>query len=76
MCYNGNVLKDRMKTWVENWKRAGAGLESVRAQDIRTADTISSIRMFDSLFKIIVAREPLRQSSGLVEQQAIFKRAR
>lgn len=60
--------------WVDSWKRAGPALEQVRADEIRAADTVASMKLLDGMFTHAVLSLPARKSSGLVEQQRIFSR--
>lgn len=60
--------------WVDTWKRAGPVLEAVRADEIRSADTVASMEVLDGMFTHAVQTLPPRESSGLIEQQRIFRR--
>ena len=67
--------RERMRQWVETWKRAGPELDEIRRREIEAADTRKAVQQlfsqtgaFDSL--------PARTTSGLVEQQALFAKLR
>lgn len=67
--------RELLRLWVDTWRRAGAELAEIRRHEIETADTQEAVRQlfgtegyFDSC--------PLRTTSGLVEQQALFARFR
>ena len=66
----------RALTWINAWKRAGPEMEKMRREDIRQADTASSIPAFDGLFENAVRNFPPKQTSGLVEQQRDFQRSK
>lgn len=51
-------------------------LEELRDQDIREADTASSIRMFEQAFRVALRDLPSRDTSGLVEWQDAMQRWR
>ena len=59
---------------VEAWKRAAPVLESVRREDIRSAQTVSSIAAFRGTALARVKAHPPGMTSGLVEQQQWFRR--
>ena len=62
--------------WIAIWRQAGPALERVRADDIRRADTVVSIRAFEGLLPAVLASHPPQPWSGLVEQQRLFARCR
>lgn len=61
---------------VSAWQRAGPELERMRREDIRHADTARSIPAFDGLFEGAIRDYPAKPTSGLVEQQRCFRRAK
>jgi hypothetical protein len=67
------------QAWVAQWRAAAPALESVRAQELAELDESKSARIAAGFF--IAPGEGARrlqknESSGLVEQQAVFLRAR
>jgi hypothetical protein len=58
---------------VEAWQRAAPVLESVRRENIRNADTVKSIRAFRGLVLAKVKSHPPAPTSGLIEQQRLFR---
>jgi hypothetical protein len=67
--------RDRMRRWVETWRRAGVEMDQIRRQEIESTDTEMAIRHLfgsNSLFQDL----PPRTTSGLVEQQAWFAKLR
>ena len=67
---------ERTKKWVENWKTLGPELERMREEDIRNADTVTAMIQLSGAFRSAILMLPPRESSGLVEQQMYFARAR
>lgn len=58
------------------WDKAGPELERIRRKEIRETDTFEALKAF--LGPIDFSKEPFnpRQSSGLLEQQDCFAKAR
>ena len=68
--------KAQTRAWIKNWQELGPILEEVRAEEIRATDTVSAMEVLDGMFTHAVETVPVRESSGLIEQQAIFARAK
>ena len=68
--------QENARRWMQAWRTAGPLLEQVRAEEIRATDTVKAMEMLDELFTHAALSQPVRESSGLIEQQAIFSRAR
>jgi len=68
--------KAQARQWIEAWRRAGPLLDQIRADEIRATDTVKAMEVLDGMFTHAVETVPTRPSSGLVEQQEIFRRAR
>ena len=64
------------KKWVETWKTTGPILEKIRRDELRKLDTFKTISHLCG--PIDFTQEPFRPkpTSGLVEQQARFKKLR
>jgi hypothetical protein len=60
--------------WVDSWIRAGAVLEKVRQNEVKSADTASAMRSFTGSVLNVVRTRPPTQTSGLVEQQRLFRK--
>ena len=65
-----------MRGFVRRWVRAGAALEEQRCRDLQALDDDTARRMTDDLFRLWVPSETRNQTSGLVEQQQIFRKLR
>jgi hypothetical protein len=68
--------KERLAKYVQLWAENAPALERLRDEDVRRADTASSIRMFDLAFRIALRDLPPRPSSGLVAWQDFVSRWR
>ena len=68
--------KQQLKQWVETWKRAGPELERFRRQELRAFNYKENMHIVDGLLEMAVRFARPRPTSGLVEQQRIFRRAR
>ena len=62
-----------MLAWIESWRVAGPELELMRREKIRKADTTRSILNLDDAFRSAILQQKLNDSSGLVEQQKMFR---
>jgi hypothetical protein len=62
--------------WVDTWIHAGAALEKVRQSDVKLADTAGALRSFTGSVLHVLRTRPAAQTSGLVEQQRIFRKFR
>ena len=70
------MKNDAMKNWVENWKRLGPILEQVEADELRKPEYDEGIKTFGPLLNWCTDRAVPRKTSGLVEQQRYFMKAR
>ena len=69
-------LHARMKAYAMGWKEVGEILDAERREHVRQADTAESLEILSDAFDSAVWLHPPNASSGLVEQQAVFARAR
>lgn len=67
---------DRGKEYVRAWAEAGAFMERERRQRLREVDTAQALERLDALFDSALWLHRPAGTSGLVEQQAIFAKAR
>ena len=62
-------------TWISQWRSAAVALERVRINELAHADLARIAEDLDDL-SVVAARERGREtSSGLIRQQALFRRA-
>lgn len=67
--------KAEMRAFVERWRVAGARLAELRREELRNVEIASVIESLNGAFQATLAG-PVRTTSGLIEQQAIFSRIR
>ncbi len=65
-----------LREYVARWERLGPLLEKQREEDVRRSDTISNVAAFGRLWAEAVRDWPPVPTSGLVEQQRLFKKLR
>jgi hypothetical protein len=65
-----------IRRWVKHWQDAGPLLEAIRRQEIRDADNLQVLALLEPAFNHAVRSLPPRESSGMVEMQALFARMR
>lgn len=77
-CYNESVTEEdsRIKAYIENWKTLGPILERKRREALRGIDTRIALQHLEDAFASAQFLARTASSSGLVEQQAIFAKAR
>lgn len=63
------------KRWVQAWKEAGEALEQLRRAELRKLDTHRAIALLCGPANYRVPPRAPKSTSGLVEQQAWFKKA-
>ena len=71
----GGDLDRELRAFVERWRIAGAQLEKLRRERLRSIDVADHIESLNAAFAATLAG-PVRTTSGLVAQQAIFARMR
>lgn len=64
------------REWVAAWKRAGPALERVRRQELRSLDVFAAIATLCGPADYTVPPRAPKPTSGLIEQQRVFHRAR
>ena len=62
-----------LREHVARWNRLAPQLDELRLRELSSIDTAQAIRQLAPAFEL-AAQQPARASSGLVEQQAIFKK--
>ena len=69
---NGNIKK-----WVEIWKKAELSLEKIKRTELKAPDYYPRNRqMINALLQYAFDHRKTRFTSGLVDQQRIFKNVR
>jgi len=70
------MTHEEAREYVERWRKAGPELEKVRREELRALKDADSLRLFNSLLEFGSLHHQNRPTSGLVEQQRIFQKAR
>ena len=65
-----------LRAWVAAWRRAGPELERIRRAELRAFDPRQSAAIVDALLEIGYRHGTPRTTSGLIEQQRLFMKAR
>jgi hypothetical protein len=71
-----NVMTDEAVEWLRAWRSAGAALERVRRQELRALDGRRALALLTGPADYRQEPRKARPSSGLVEQQRWFMKAR
>ncbi len=68
--------RELTRRWIEAWERAGPALERVEAEELAHYDYEKNRHLIDALCEIGARFARPRTTSGLVEQQRLFMKAR
>ena len=71
----GRVADEAAAQWLQAWNRAGAALERVRRDELRTLDGAKALALLTGPANYHQEPRLARPSSGLVEQQRWFMKA-
>ncbi len=63
------------KMWVATWRQAGTALDAIRQRELRELDAYKAIELLCGQADYTVSPRAPRLTSGLVEQQRLFKKA-
>jgi len=66
----------KMKAWVKTWKSAGSALQRVKIEELRSEDYGKDFGLIDGMLEWVVDHARERKTSGLVEQQRLFRKMR
>ncbi len=67
-----NFVRQRIR----QWQRAAPELDRIRQEEIRGADTQRAMRFFEGSVLAELKRTSASPTSGLVEQQRLFRKLR
>ena len=74
---SGNTLhRADNKAWVEHWQKVGPKLDAIRRKELRNFKHEDHIEEIDALLEIGSRFGTPRTTTGLVEQQRLFQKAR
>ena len=69
----GMPSRTQLQAYVRRWAELSPILDAMRDDEIRRADTATSIRAFEQAFRIALRDLPPRDNSGLVEWHRLTK---
>jgi hypothetical protein len=72
----GSETDDVARRWIRAWKSAGPALERVRREELRRLDGHAAIALLTGPADYTVEPRRARATSGLIEQQRWFAKAR
>jgi len=67
---------EQEKKWIEAWKRAAVELERIHDEELAQVDTASTLLVLEDVFNAALENYEPPETSGLVEMQRFFFRAR
>lgn len=70
------MTEEEAREYVERWRRAGPVLEKVRRKELRNLTDEQCRSRCQILMHLRETTPSLRLSSGLIEQQSVFMKAR
>jgi hypothetical protein len=70
------MMRDEAREYVERWQKAGPELERVRREELRALTDADGRELFRCVLELASLHIQNRPTSGLVEQQRIFQKAR
>ena len=68
--------REQMRDWVDNWKKAGKAMETLRRKEIRSAKLAETIPLFDGALRSALWLSPAKPTSGLVEFHILLAKTR
>ena len=66
--------ESHMKKWINCWKQASSEMDALKQAELSSISTMQALQNLSGAFESCRLHFPLRPSSGLVEQQAWFKK--
>jgi len=69
------MTNDEAREYVLRWKKAGPALEKIRREALRNLSHEDCQKQIQALLEIGSQNRQNRTTSGLIEQQRIFKKA-
>ncbi|MDP3980481.1 MAG: hypothetical protein Q8Q33_03595 [Chlamydiota bacterium] len=68
--------KRAMKNWVQRWEKTGRILNRLKQKEIWEADTQKSVALLEDAFISALWLHPPSPTSGLIEQQRLYRLAK
>ncbi len=70
------MTNEEAREFVKRWKKAGPALEKIRREELRNLSHEDCQKQIQALLEIGSQNRQIRTTSGLIEQQRIFQKAR
>lgn len=70
------MTREEASRYVEHWKRVGPLLEGIRREELRRFSHADNAQAIDDLLAAGLLHAQPRATSGLIEMQRIFSKAR
>lgn len=71
---SSSVEQAQLERWVATWRAAGPALERHKRVELERLETATALAQLATAFATALATAPVRETSGLVEQQQYFQR--
>ena len=68
--------REEIRLWLRTWEEAEPALQEQRWRELQALSDEKALSLTKALFRRGITTASKRESSGLVEQQALFKRLR
>jgi hypothetical protein len=65
-----------IKQWVQRWESAAVEMDHLKQKELAELSTTTALNNLSRAFDFAMKNAQVRKSSGLVEQQAYFKKLR
>ncbi len=66
--------KEKLRAWVEGWKKTGKVLEEINRQEMREVSLPEAILALTDACESALLLYPPQPTSGLIEMQKVFRR--
>ena len=70
------IEKQKIIKWINSWQSAGEALDKVKSAELKNYDYKNNEYMIDQMLQWACEYITPRLSSGLIEQQQLFKKLR
>ena len=68
--------RETIGKWVKTWNRAASGLNKIKQEELSSYNYSKNKAAIDGMLQWACKHGKMRFTSGLIEQQRIFKKAR
>ncbi len=68
--------KEKLKQYVENWKRVGMLLEEIEKKELRAINIADEVLSLSDASEAALNMYPPKPTSGLIEMQKLFMKLR